>query len=66
MGKGWPLCSLVCYVILCFDNVPCGVLGQIISIPDLILIKAFSKINAVYANIPVRTSVHVDSIRVVT
>ena len=39
LGKGWPLGSLVCYVLLCCVTFPCGVLGQvwylIVSILDL-------------------------------
>ena len=29
LGKGWPLGSLVCGVLLCFDTFPCVVLGRV-------------------------------------
>ena len=45
LEKGWPLCFLVCYVLLCFATLSCGVLGQvcylIVSIPDLCLLTYF-------------------------
>ena len=47
LGKGWPLCSPVCGVSLCFVASPCGVSGQvlylhvIVSILDLCLLLNF-------------------------
>ena len=45
LGKGWPLGSLVCDVLLCFVTFPYGILGQvwclIVSIPDLYLLSYF-------------------------
>ena len=34
LGKGWPLGSLVCYVLLCFVTFPCGVLGPMCTCID--------------------------------
>ena len=48
-GKGLPLSSLVCGVLLCFVTFPCGVLGRvwyfIVSIPDIYLFSYFAYLN---------------------
>ena len=50
LGKGCPLCSLVCDVTLCLVTYPYGVLGQvrylIVLIPDFCLFLDFSYFTA--------------------
>ena len=45
LGRGLPLGSLVCYVLLCFVTFPCCVMGQVwylpVLIPDLCLLTHF-------------------------
>ena len=55
LGKGQPLCSLVCDVFCVFVTFPCVALGQvwhlIVSIPDLCLLSYFNLLHEDYDTI---------------